>query len=95
MTRSAILSVASQAGIGGGDMVLQDPHHDGWAILKGEGGEDDQMGYAFRVMGVTATWAPGDAEYLWVPGYSPPDALPAVDPPGSQRVDGSQLEWLA
>jgi len=94
MTHSAIISVASQAVIGGGDMVLQDPHDDRWAILRGGIGEDDQIGYAFLMWGVTATWAPGDAEYLWVPGYSPPDALSAVDPPGSKRVDGSQLEWL-
>lgn len=79
---------------GGGGLALPNPPDDGWAILKGEGAEDGQMGYAFRVRGVSPAWAPGDPEYLWVPGYSPPDALPAADPPGSKRVDGSQLDWL-
>ena len=75
-------------------MVLRDPHDDGWAILWDGSAEDGQRGYAYLIMFVDTTWAPGDAAYVWVPGENPPDDLPAVDPPGSKRVAGSQLQWL-
>ena len=74
--------------------MLQNPHDDGWAILRDGSIEEGQRGYAFLQRSVAATWAPGDAIYLWVPGYSPPDEMPDVDPSGSKQVAGSQLEWL-
>ena len=71
--------------------ILRD---EGWAILRDGTPQDGQRGSAFLKKSVAPDLAPGDANYLWVPGYSPQNEMPSVDPPGSMLVAGSQLQWL-